>query len=149
MKRPERMNIVRSVAEHEEQMECRAMSESQRKLDDELERLEELKAYRQSYTPSGKLRKGLRGLEWQDYHRFLCRLDQALAAQEQVVCDGKSRRKVHEKRWTAKRQRLESLSRVIDRHKTTALVERERQLNRLQDSQPIHKGPLQDDSPTG
>ena len=141
MKRSERMNIVKSVAEHEELQECRAMGESQKKLDDELERLEDLKAYRQSYAPKRKLKNGLRGLEWQDYHKFLGRLDQALAAQEQVVCDGRLRREAHQKRWTIKRQRLESLSRVIDRYKFAEYNEKERQLEKLQDSQPIRTGP--------
>jgi len=141
MNRSERMKIVESVAEHDEQQECRALGESQRKLDDELGRLEELKAYRQTYVPKRKLKNGLRGLEWQDYHRFLNRLDQAVAAQEQVVRDGKSQRKAHRERWAIKRQRLESLSRVIDRYKVAEYDETERQLRKLQDSQPIRTSP--------
>lgn len=142
MNRSERMKIVESVAEHEEQQECRAMGESQRKLEDELGRLEELKTYRQTYVPKQKLKNGLRGLEWQDYHRFLNRLEQAVAAQEQVVRDGKSQRTAHRERWAIKRQRLESLSRVVDRYKVAEHVERERQLRKIQDSQRIPTSPF-------
>ena len=141
MNRSERLKIVKSVAEHEEQQECREMGETQRKLENELGRLEELKAYRQTYLPKRKLKDGLRGLEWQDYHRFLNRLDQAVAAQEQVVRDGKSRRKVHRERWAIKRQRLESLSRVVDRYKDAEYEERERELRKLEDSQAIRINP--------
>ena len=116
------------------------MGESQRKLDDELARLEELKAYWQMYASKGKLKEGLNARQWQDYHKFLDRLDQAVAAQQQVVRDGKSQREAHRKRWMMKRQRLESLSRTVDRFKTAEFEEVERQLRKLQESQPIRSG---------
>ncbi len=141
MKRSERMKIVQSVAENEERLECRAMGESQRKLEDDLERLEELKAYRHSYSSKGTLRKGVRALQWQDYHKFLNRLDQAVAAQEHVVREGKSQREAHRNRWMMKRQRLKSLSRIVDRYKNAEFHETERQLRKLQDSLPIRPGP--------
>ncbi len=145
MKRSERMKVVQSIAAHEEQQECRVMGESQKKLEDELGRLEELNAYRQVYAAKGKLKKGLRALQWQDYHKFLNRLDQAVAAQEQAVRDGKSQREAHQKRWMAKRQRLESLSRIVDRYKDAEFQEIERQLKKLQDSQPIRPGPYEEE----
>lgn len=141
MKRSERMKIVQSVAAHEEQLECRVMGESQKKLEDEMERLEELKAYRQTYAAKEKLKKGLSALQWQDYHKFLNRVDQAVAAQEQVVHDGKSQRDAHKKRWMMKRQRLESLTRIIDRYQIAEFRESDRALRKLQDSQPIRPDP--------
>ncbi len=145
MKRSKRMEIVQSVAEHEERQDCRAMGESQRKLEDELGRLEGLKAYRQMYTTKGKLKQGLCALQWQDYHKFLNRVDQAVAAQEQVVRDGESRRDAHKKRWMIKRQRLESLSRVVERYTNAEFDETERQLKKVQDSQPIRPGPYDEE----
>ncbi|MCH8135162.1 MAG: flagellar FliJ family protein [Proteobacteria bacterium] len=141
MNRSERMKIVQSIAEHEEREECRAMGESQKNLQDKIGRLEELNTYRQLYAANGKLKTGLHALQWQDYQKFLKRLDQAVAAQEQVVCEGQTHREVHRKRWMVKRQRLESLSRVVDRYKAEESVAVERQLNRLRDSQPIRPGP--------
>lgn len=117
------------------------MAESQKTLDDVMERLEELKAYRQSYASKGNLKKGLSAMQWQDYHKFVNRLDQAVAAQEQVVRDGKSRREMHQKRWMVKRQRLESLSRVVDKYKDMEFEETEKELRKLEDSQPIRLGP--------
>lgn len=145
MKRSERMKIVQSVAEHEERQESRAMAESQRNLEDEYGRLEELKAYRHEYAAKNKLKKGLRALHWQDYHRFLKRLDEAVAVQQQVVRDGKSRREAHQQRWMMKRQRLESLSRVVDRYKGAEINQMERQLRKIQDSQPIRPGPYDEE----
>ena len=141
MKRSERMKIVQSVAENEERQECRAMGESQRKLEAEMTRLEELEAYRHTYSSKGTLKKGARPLQWQDYHKFLIRLDQAVATQEQVVRDGKWQRQEHRNRWMIKRRRLESLSRIVDRYTNAEFDETERQLKKLQDSQPIRPGP--------
>lgn len=141
MNRSERMKVVQSIAEHEERKECRAMGESQKNLEDKMGRLEELNTYRQLYAAKGKLKNGLHALRWQDYQKFLNRLDQAVAAQEQVVRDGQTHREVHRKRWMVKRQRLESLSRVVARYKIEESIETERQLTRLRDSQPIRPGP--------
>lgn len=143
MKRSERMKVVRSVAEHEERQECRAMGESKRSLEDKLGRLEELHAYRHAYAAKGKLKHGVSALQWQDYHKFLNRLDQAVVSQEQVVREGKSQQAVHQKRWMKKRQRLESLSRIVDRYKSAEYDEMERQLNKIQDSQPIRQSPYE------
>ena len=141
MKRSDRMKIVQSVAEHEERQEIRAMAESQKKLEDEFVRLEELKAYRHGYAELAKLKDGVHALQWQDYQLFLTRLTKAVVMQEDVVRDGKSKREVHKKRWMVKRQRLESLSRVVERYTGEETGERERQLRKIQDSQPIRPGP--------
>ncbi len=143
MKRSERMKVVRSIAEHEERQECRTMGESKKSLEDKLGRLEELNAYREAYAAKGKLKQGLNALQWQDYHKFLNRLDQAVVSQELVVRDGKAQQEVHKKRWMKKRQRLESLSRIVDRYKSAEFDEMERQLKKIQDSQPIRQSPYE------
>jgi flagellar export protein FliJ len=51
-----------------------------------------------------------------DYHDFLHRLDTAVKAQQQLVRDSEKNLEAHRKRWIAKRQRLESLQRVLDRY---------------------------------
>lgn len=51
-----------------------------------------------------------------DYHDFLHRLDTAVKAQQQLVRDCEQNLETHRKRWIAKRQRLESLRRVLDRY---------------------------------
>ncbi len=141
MKRSERMKIVHSVAEHEERQECRTMGEAQKSLQDEIDRLEELKACRQVYASKEELRKGVHTMQWQDYHRFLRRLDQAVAAQQQIVRDGKSLREAHRNRWMIKRQRQESLSRIVERFKKVEFDEIERQIRNNQDSQRILPSP--------
>jgi len=145
MNRSQRMEVVKSVAEHEEQQECREMGESGKVLQAKLGRLEELSAYRQAYAARLTRQQGLSALQWQDYHKFLHRLDRALESQQQVVLEGRSQQEIHRKRWMQKRQRLESLSRIVDRYKALEFEEKERQLNKIQDSQPQGKSPYDND----
>ena len=137
MKRSERMKIVKTLAEREEHTERLNMSESQSKLDAEMQRLDELKTYRQSYDVKRNLDDGLPASRWQDYHRFLGRLEQAVATQENVVRDGKSRREAHRQRWMVKQQRLESLSRIIKRYRIAEIEETGRRLEKLQGELPF------------
>jgi flagellar FliJ protein len=108
------MHKVFLLAESDEKQHCRAMGKSQRNLDDELDRLSELKAYRESYAR--QCRDGrYHSMQWKDYQNFLTRLDQAVAIQTQVVLDGKMKRDAHRSRWMTKRRKAESLERVVER----------------------------------
>jgi flagellar FliJ protein len=108
------MHKVFLLAETDEKQQCRAMGTSQRNLDNELDRLAELKAYRQSYGEQCRERQ-YNSMQWKDYQNFLQRLDQAVAIQTQVVMDGKMKRDAHRSRWMTKRRKVESLERVVDR----------------------------------
>ena len=44
-------------------------------------------------------------------------MDAAVMAQRQIIQEGESNLEVHRQRWLAKRQRLESLERVLDKYK--------------------------------
>lgn len=116
-KRSDRLARVHAIARTEERRVCRAMGESQRRLDEELARLEDLKAYRHSYSNRQPLPGNAAAIRWADYRNFLLRLDEAVEAQNQVVLGGAETRDAHRRRWLNKRQRLESLERVVDRYR--------------------------------
>lgn len=132
-KRSERMQKVYVLSETEEQEECRAMGKVQRHLDRDIEQLEELKAYRESYGSRPKLERQFSSLQWKDYQNFLQRLDQAIAAQTQVVMNGRQNRDAHRRRWMAKRRKAESLERVVERYRNEETTERERNLQKATD----------------
>ena len=115
------------------------MGEAQRTLEHELGRLEELMAYRESYMADQSTKKVLQAGQWQDYHKFLGRLNRAVTAQEQVVREGRLNQEAHRKRWAVKRQRLEALSRIVERYRTEELKEAERREAQLQDAQPFRR----------
>ena len=133
MKKSQRIEKVRAIAKSEEQLVCRDMGESQRKLDDEIGRLEELKAYRLGYETRRAKTGSIPAAQWQDYQRFLQRLDAAVTAQTQVVLDGRQMLDMHRRRWMSKRQRLESLGRVVERFSDEESAEEERRTQKLMD----------------
>ena len=132
-KKSQRIDKVRAVAEAEEKACCREMGASQRKLDEEIERLEELKAYRVGYDKKQATPATIGAVQWADYQRFLQRLDEAVAAQSLVVLDNREKVELHRRQWMVKRQRLESLGRVVERFRNLELVEEERRLQKSMD----------------
>ena len=127
-RRKQRMDKVFQLAELDEKQQARAMGQSQRSLDDEIKRLEELKAYRLSYGK--ECRQGqFNSIQWQDYQNFLKRLDEAVEIQTRVVLDGRHKRDAHRSRWMSKRRKVESLEKVVTRvrQQETAAAERTEQ----------------------
>lgn len=113
-RRTERMNKVFLLAETDAKQQCRAMGQSQRSLDDEIKRLEELKAYRLSYGM--QCREGrFNSSQLKDYQSFLRRLDQAVSIQTRVVMEGRQKRDAHRSRWMTRQRKAESLERAVDR----------------------------------
>ena len=140
MKRSRRIGVIESMAEREEREERRLMAQSQQSLELALGRLEELRAYRQSYAAEERPKSGTTALQWQDYHRFMQRLEHAVSAQEQIVAEGQSQREAHQKRWMAKRQRLESLSRIVERFQKQEADDEQRRQQKQQDELALRGG---------
>jgi flagellar protein FliJ len=137
-RRSDRMHRVYLLAGIEEKQQCRAMGQSQRSLDHELERLEELKAYRVSYGTQGRQGR-FNSMQWKDYQNFLQRLDQAVAIQTQVVLDGKQKRDAHRSRWMTKRRKVESLERVVDRFASEETEQQERTRQKAADELAVNR----------
>lgn len=112
------------------------MADMQKHLDAAVDRLEELRAYRNQYATDQRPLSGAGAMQWQDFHRFMQRLDQAVMTQESIVNEGRIQREAHQKRWMTKRQRLKTLSRVVDRFKTEEAEAEERRQQKLQDAIP-------------
>ncbi|MEX2257889.1 MAG: flagellar export protein FliJ [Woeseia sp.] len=127
-----RMQKVFLLAEAEENKQCRAMGQSQQSLNDEMQRLEELKSYRLSYGAESAQRQ-FNSLQWKEYQNFLKRLDKAVEVQTQVVADSRLKRDAHRLRWVTKRRHAESLERVVQRFANQAMEEEERSLQKATD----------------
>lgn len=89
---------------------------SRQHLDAQLDRLGELNAFRHNYANKNSTSTAVSSAHLKDYHDFLHRLDTAVKAQQQIVRDCEQNLEAHRKRWITKRQRLESLQRVLDRY---------------------------------
>jgi flagellar FliJ protein len=146
IRRSSRIQKVVSIAGSEERRECMKFGKAQRALDDEIERLAELQDYRHNYANRSLPDSSISAARWQDYQHFLNRLDQAVTAQQQVILDGERNTEAHRRRWLAKRQRQESLERVVDRYRKSENVRDERVLQRAVDELPP-MGELYDGEP--
>ncbi|MDH3533252.1 MAG: flagellar export protein FliJ, partial [Gammaproteobacteria bacterium] len=115
-KRSRKISKIVALARSEEQRAGAATGKSRRQLEEQLARLGELNAYRFSYAGRSKSLEKVNSAHWKDYQNFLQRLDQAVASQQQIVKDAEKNLELYRQRWLAKRQRLESLQKVLDRY---------------------------------
>ena len=136
-KRSSRLKKIVALASVEERRECIEMGKSQQELDQAMGRLEELTSYRSGYSDSPNIGASYSAFRWHDYQNFLSRLDQAVNAQRGFVLNGEQNVDAHRNRWMAKRQRLESLERVLERYHAAEDSEIERALQKELDDLPI------------
>ena len=107
---------VATLAASEERALGEMAGRCRKHLDEQLDRLGELNAFRHNYARKNAPSTAMSSVHLKDYHDFLHRLDTAVRAQQQIVRESEQNLETHRKRWIAKRQRLESLRRVLDRY---------------------------------
>lgn len=133
-KRTEKIRKVVSLAASEERRHGEEIGRSQKHLNEQVQQLGELNAFRQSYAQKPPASSGVHAAHWQDYQSFLQRLDDAVLSQQQIVRDSEQNVEVHRQRWMVKRQKLESLERVLDKcRKLDANFEARLEQKRLDD----------------
>ena len=116
MKRKTRkIKKVVSIAASEERRFSEQTGRSQQALNQQLERLNELNAYRRGYSNKKTADSSVSSVHWKDYQTFIQRLDQATRTQHQVILECEQNLKMHRQRWMVKRQKLESLERVLEK----------------------------------
>ena len=115
-KRTRKIDKIVSLAANDERRTGQEAGRSRQRLDEQLARLGELNAYRHNYASKSPSGSTVSAAQWQDYQNFLQRLDGAVRAQQQIVNDCEQNLETHRQRWLAKRRRLESLERVLDKY---------------------------------
>ena len=114
-RRTQKIDKVVSLAASDERHHGELTGRSQQQLNEQLDKLSELHAYRQNYANKTFVGGGVNVAHWQDYQNFLLRLDRAVRSQQQIVHDGEKNLELHRQRWMTKRQKLESLERLLTR----------------------------------
>ena len=143
-KRSKKIDRVVSLAEAEERRYGQMTGQAQVQLNKQLERLGELNAHRQDYvTKSGDIANA-HSAHWKDYQNFLYRLDEAVRSQQSIVSDCEQLLESHRRRWMVKRQRVESLNRVLERYKQEEHALSERREQKAQDELPGKRGLYKD-----
>ena len=145
-KRSKKLSKIVALATSEERRFGAETGKSRRTLEEQKSRLGELNAYRHGYKDVSQSLSKMNSAHWKDYQDFLQRLDRALISQQQIVRDSEQNLEMHRRRWMAKRQRLESLQRVLDRYREEEFQHAERQQQRAQDDLPGPENPFSEDS---
>ena len=114
-RRGKKIGKVARLAASEERRYSEMAGRAQRSVDEQRSRLGELNAYRLNYSGDSPTPANVSAAHLKDYQSFLSRLDKAIEAQQQIVRDSEQRAQVHRQRWLHKRQRLESLERVLEK----------------------------------
>lgn len=130
-----------ALASTEEKTLGEAAGLSQRRLQEEIDRLGELNAYRVDYADKARDLGKIDAAQWKDYQSFLARLDEAVRAQQQRIRVCEQTVEANRERWLAKRRRLESLERVLDRYRREERAADERRDQRLLDDLPKRLDP--------
>ena len=133
--RSQRMRPVHDAAASEAQDLSRELGDAERTLAMQLDRLRELGEHRAEYGARVREAGTLAGGRWRDYRIFLDRLNQAVAMQEKTVATWRERCDTLRRQWQTKRQRLESLERIIERYRRNELAEEARREQRTADAQ--------------
>ena len=132
--RSRKIGKVVAIAEAEERRFGQLAGRSRQQLDEQQARLGELNAFRRNYAARTSTHSTVSSAHWQDYRSFLHRLDTAVRAQEQIVQDCERKLATHRQRWMAKRHRVESLERVVDKYQSEERAEEaRREQKRLDD----------------
>jgi len=144
MSRSKRMQPVRRVAESREQAAVQKLGESQRVLDAQRAKLQELRAYRDQYTEAFRTSSG-QGLDanrLQDFRVFLARLNEAIHQQEAIIAQCVCQHELTRQQWVEKRSHHQAIDKVIDRYQREEQRLRDRREQQEQDERaqrPEHK----------
>ncbi len=114
-KRSKKLGRIVSLASSEERRWGEKAGKSRQHLDEQRARLGELNAFRHNYAHQ-KSTTRVSSVQFKDYKHFLQRLDAAVSAQKQVIQDSERNYETVRQHWMQKRQRRESLERVLDKH---------------------------------
>jgi len=132
----EKIAKVVSLAAAEERRFGEQAGRTQQALNEQLGRLGELNAFRQSYGSGLPAASGVSSIRWKDYQSFLQRLDRAVQSQQHLIGDCERNLEAHRKRWMVKRQKLESLQRVLEKCRQRDVSYQERLEQRRLDDMP-------------
>ena len=132
-KRARRLDKVVTLAELEERRECLEMRRAQHALDQAVGRLEDLLSYRRGYETTPMPFGSVAAVRWQDYRRFLSRLDEAVESQNRLVLSRRQLLEAHRRRWQEKRKRVGLLGQIRERYRRAEAERDERRMQKLLD----------------
>lgn len=120
LKKSVRMAPLRQLEEMKEQRQLKAFVVARETLQLEAAKLQQLLDYSREYenqaTKEG--RKGIYATRLQSYHKFISRLNDAVAQQEASVLAARTELQVKETEWLEQRGTAKSMANLIERFET-------------------------------
>ena len=135
-RRTRKIGKIASLAAAEERRFGEQAGRSQQQLNEQQQRLGELNAFRHNYAKKNAGAMQVTSAHLKDYHNFLHRLDTAVRAQQEIVRDYEKNLATHRQRWMVKRQKLESLERVLSKYQAEDNAREEKLEQKLLDDLP-------------
>jgi len=132
MKRSERIGALANLEQHESDAAARTLADTQRVLRERESVLADLRRYRDEYLSSNRTRtNGVSIVAFQDYQRFVARLDEAIAHQSRLVTEAQLQYDARRNEWLTVRSRAASLEKAVERclkveQRHDALIEQRR-----------------------
>jgi flagellar FliJ protein len=128
MTRSKRMQSVQYLAQNRERDAVKKLGESQRYLDAQQAKLEELRAYRDQYATAFENTggAGLDAFRIHEYRVFLGRLNEAILQQEAVIAQCSIRHEQTREQWMATRNHSQAIDKVLERYRQQERKQEER-----------------------
>jgi flagellar FliJ protein len=116
MTRSDRLKPIQQIAQVRERDAARAFGESQRRLQEEEQRLAELEAYRNEYLLRFRERQqqGITVAQLLEYQSFLGKLEAALQHQAEIVHQRRGDADRRMTAWTARRTHTKAMDRAVE-----------------------------------
>ena len=126
--RIQRLGPVRRVAEQKEQEAAPQLADTIRALRDAEGALAQLIQYRANYV-RGDRKPRVDAIQWQDYHAFIAKLDQAIGGQQAIIEDQRQRVGNARAHWQVAHARVSALVKLTQKLQDThrQLMERRAQ----------------------
>ena len=136
-----RLKPVQRIAHSREQKAARHMGQSQRTLQEEEAKLNQLKAYHQEYLErfEAATKKGISANQLQEYRAFLHKLDQAVRQQQGVVTASQLDHSSKKNDWRETHTRSQVLNTVVDRYEKQEQRKAERNEQKESDDRNQHR----------
>lgn len=139
--RSKRLDRIVSLANSEERRWGEQAGKQRQQLEEQRSRLGELNAYRHNYATQTADDSGISSVHLKDYQHFLQRLDKAVSAQKEIIQDSERNYETLRQRWMVKRQRRESLERMLEKHQRAESAHVDRLEQKSLDDLPQQKRP--------
>jgi flagellar FliJ protein len=117
MKRSERIQMVKKVADDFERRRAEALAVCERRVSESEQKLSDLETYREGYVRDfdTRAKSGIGAAVAQNFQAFLVKLEEAMRQQQQVIENARKQRDTEEQKWRSAAQRAEVIGKTIVR----------------------------------